>query len=324
MVDWLKGRIALERSALSLGSSWHAVGPVLVLWAAGDKTLAWSRWPVFVGALAAQFATELAGVAASERIARGTRLRDLAPHVARSQLIDAILAPVGLVFAFAAQSEPYTLLLVLPLVWLLGVFARERHTRIGYALELSNAYRGTAFLLGDVVEADDSYTGMHSRHVVELSVAVADRLGLGAPERSETEFVALLHDVGKIRIPAEIINKPGALTNEERALMETHTIEGEKLLEQVGGLLGTAGRVVRSCHERWDGKGYPDGLAGESIPLVARIVMCCDAYSAMTTTRSYREALPVREALVELRANAGTQFDPAVVEALVAVVEQDA
>jgi len=142
--------------------------------------------------------------------------------VVRTQLIDAILAPVGLVFAFAAQSEPYTLLLLLPLVWLLGVFARERHTRIGYALELSNAYRGTAFLLGDVVEADDSYTGMHSRHVVELSVAVADRLGLGAPERSETEFVALLHDVGKIRIPTEIINKPGALTDEERALMQAH------------------------------------------------------------------------------------------------------
>ncbi|MDX6502994.1 MAG: hypothetical protein QOE29_119 [Gaiellaceae bacterium] len=323
LLDWLKGRVALERSALSLIGSWHAVGPVLVLWLADEKTIVWSHWPLLVGALAAQFATELAGIATAERIASGTRLRELAPHVGRAQLIDALLAPVGLAFAFAAQSEPYTLPLVLPLVWLLRVFARERHARIGYALELSNAYRGTAFLLGDVIEADDSYTGLHSRHVVELSVAVADQLGLGVEERRETEFVALLHDVGKIRIPAEIINKPAELTDEERALMQTHTIEGEKMLEQVGGLLGTAGRLVRSCHERWDGGGYPDGLQGEAIPLVARIVMCCDAYSAMTTDRSYREALAPALALAELRSNAGSQFDPAVVDALVAVVGHD-
>ena len=209
----------------------------------------------------------------------------------RTQLVDATLAPVGLVFAFAAQSQPYTLVLVLPLVWLLQVFARERRARIDNALELSNAYRGTAFLLGDVVEADDAYTGRHSRDVVELSVAVADHLGLTGQERRDTEFVALLHDVGKIRIPSEIITKPGKLTAEERALMETHTVEGEQMLEKVGGLLGNIGRIVRSCHEHWDGHGYPDGLRGEAIPRVARIVMCCDAYSAMTSDRSYRKAL---------------------------------
>ena len=98
-----------------------------------------------------------------------------------------------------------------------------------------------------------------------------------------------------------------------------HTIEGEKMLEKVGGLLGDVGRVVRSCHERWDGGGYPDGLAGEDIPLTARIVSACDAFNAMTTDRSYRAALPVGEALDELRRNSGTQFDPRVVDALVAV-----
>ena len=100
--------------------------------------------------------------------------------------------------------------------------------------------------------------------------------------------------------------------------MERHTVEGEQLLLRVGGLLGEIGRVVRSCHERWDGQGYPDGLAGERIPLLARIVACCDAFNAMTSDRSYRKALPRAEAVAELRKCSGTQFDPRVVEALLA------
>jgi HD-GYP domain-containing protein (c-di-GMP phosphodiesterase class II) len=153
-------------------------------------------------------------------------------------------------------------------------------------------------------------------------MAVADELELGSQERREVEFVALLHDVGKVRIPKEIINKPGKLTDEERAIINTHTIEGEHMLKKVGGLLGRVGTVVRSCHERWDGGGYPDGLSGEDIPLVARIVACCDAYNAMTTDRSYRAALAEEEARAELERNAGGQFDPAVVEALLAVVKR--
>ena len=117
-------------------------------------------------------------------------------------------------------------------------------------------------------------------------LAVSDELELSQADRRDAEFIALLHDVGKIRIPAEIINKPGPLDADERAVIETHTIEGEQMLERVGGLLGHVGRLVRSCHERWDGSGYPDGLAGEAIPLVARIVCACDAFSAMTTDRA--------------------------------------
>jgi HD-GYP domain-containing protein (c-di-GMP phosphodiesterase class II) len=112
------------------------------------------------------------------------------------------------------------------------------------------------------------------------------------------------------------------LTDDERAVINTHTIEGERMLEKVGGLLGQVGAVVRSCHERWDGDGYPDGLAGEKIPLVARIVSCCDAYNAMTTDRSYRAALPEHEAIAELKANSGGQFDPSVVDALVRVLQR--
>ena len=138
-------------------------------------------------------------------------------------------------------------------------------------------------------------------------------------ERRDAEFTALLHDVGKIRIPASIINKAGPLDAEERAVIETHTIEGEQMLERVGGLLGHVGRLVRSCHEHWDGGGYPDRLAGEEIPLVARIVCACDAFSAMTTDRPYRAARTEHEALTEMQRCAGTQFDPRVVAALVRV-----
>jgi HD-GYP domain-containing protein (c-di-GMP phosphodiesterase class II) len=102
--------------------------------------------------------------------------------------------------------------------------------------------------------------------------------------------------------------------------MNMHTIEGERMLEKVGGLLGQVGAVVRSCHERWDGAGYPDGLAGEEVPLVARIVACCDAFNAMTTDRPYRSALPLSQALDEIKRNAGRQFDPAVVAALLRAV----
>ena len=214
------------------------------------------------------------------------------------------------------------MVLVLPLAGLLGVLSHERRARVDSVLELSAAYRGSAFLLGDVVEADDAYTGFHSRDVVELCVAVADELSLDGALRRDTELVALLHDVGKIRIPGEIVSKPGPLDDDEWELMKTHTIEGERMLQQVGGLLARVGSVVRSCHERWDGTGYPDGLAGEQIPLVARIVMCCDAFSAMTTSRSYRPALPLEEAVAELRRCAGSHFDPAVVRALLRVVER--
>jgi HD-GYP domain-containing protein (c-di-GMP phosphodiesterase class II) len=130
----------------------------------------------------------------------------------------------------------------------------------------------------------------------------------------------MLHDVGKISIPKEILHKPGALTDREFEVIKHHTIEGQFMLDRVGGLLGRVGEVVRSCHERWDGAGYPDGLAGEEIPLAARIVFACDAYNAMTTDRPYRSAMSGEDAVAELVANSGSQFDPQVIVALGAVV----
>jgi HD-GYP domain-containing protein (c-di-GMP phosphodiesterase class II) len=309
----------LRARALPLmASAAHALGPVLVIAFAHGLPLRWSAWPVYVAALVAQFAFDF-GNALLNATANRVPLTKVTSVMRLIYLVDAALAPVGLVLAFATRAHPALVVLVLPLVALLRNFSRERKQRIDNALELSDAYRGTAFLLGDVVEADDAYTGSHSRHVVDLVLAVSDELGLGEDDRRDAEFVALLHDVGKIRIPGSIINKPGPLDAEERALMETHTVIGEEMLERVGGMLGHVGHLVRSCHERWDGNGYPDKLAGENIPRVARIVCACDAFSAMTTDRPYRAARTLDDAHAELERCSGTHFDPVVVAALLRV-----
>jgi HD-GYP domain-containing protein (c-di-GMP phosphodiesterase class II) len=271
-------------------------------------------------AVSAQFMGDGAISIAREYFALGVEPRKLLRPLGWIFFVDACLAPVGFAASLAGSQWPPAYLLPLPLLLLTRLFAHERSDRVSHALELSAAYRGTAFLLGDVVEADDAYTGAHSRSVVDLAVAVADRLELDGRSRHLTELTALLHDVGKIRIPKSIINKKGPLTDEEWTLIETHTIHGEQLLSQVGGLLTEVGHIVRSCHERYDGLGYPDGLAGEAIPIVARIVFCCDAFNAMTTTRSYRSAMSTDEARRELIQNRGTQFDPQAVDAILAVI----
>ena len=200
--------------------------------------------------------------------------------------IDAMLFPVGLLAAFAIDDSPYYVALLTPLFGVLAVFASERRVRLEQLTELNGAYRGTAMVLAEVVDADDAYTGMHTRDVVDLSLEVADRMGLGSEQRRKVEFGALLHDVGKVAIPNEIINKPGPLNDAEWAIMRTHTAEGQRMLDRVGGTMSEVGAIVRGSHERWDGGGYPDGLKGDAIPLEARIICACDAYNAMTTTRS--------------------------------------
>jgi HD-GYP domain-containing protein (c-di-GMP phosphodiesterase class II) len=314
-------RVSWDRALLVAPNSCHALGPVTVLALVGEKTASLSHWWLYVAALFAQFAADFVVSGGHQWHVNGVAPRSQLPFMAWTFLVDGALAPIGLAVALAAQGHPAAVVLVLPLLGLLGEFARERRARIDHTLELSHAYRGTAMLLGDVVEADDAYTGSHSRDVVSLVLDVCDRLVLSPRDRRDAEFAALLHDVGKIRVPGEIINKPGPLTPKERAIMEAHTLEGEKLLSQVGGLLGNVGRIVRSCHEDWDGTGYPDGLAGEEIPLAARIVRCCDAFNAMTTDRPYRKARPLGEAVAELRRCAGTDFDPEVVEALAVSVD---
>jgi hypothetical protein len=319
--EHLRGEWHPDRIVLHLVSSWYAVGPVLVLAVTGRPDASATGLAIMTAALLAQFAFDLASSAARGCAGLSIAPRVLLHAVVPAWLVDLALTPIGLLLGLASLAHTFAFLLGLPLVALFAYFAHEREERIDNALELSHAYRGTALLLGDMVEADDAYTGLHSQDVVSLVLAVCEVLDLDADERRDAELTALLHDVGKVRIPKQIINKSGALTPQERAVINTHTIEGERMLETVGGLLARVGRIVRSCHEQWDGTGYPDGLAGRDIPLVARIVCACDAFSAMTTDRSYRRALPREAAVDQLRRGAGTQFDPRVVDALVAVAD---
>jgi HD-GYP domain-containing protein (c-di-GMP phosphodiesterase class II) len=319
-LETARGRRSWHRLTLSINDASFALAPAAVLVLLGATTPDWSDWPAYVAALAAQFGVETARETLRAWLGASAAPRTVAGEMLQVHRIDALLAPIGLLAAFAAVGAPLAVLLVLPLVWLLSMFAREREARIDQTIELGRAYRGTALLLRDLLEEDDEYTGHHTEDVVDLSVRVAERMGVSEDVRRETELGALLHDIGKINIPDSIINKPGPLDDDEWAIMKTHTIEGQKMLDQVGGLLGSIGVVVRASHEHFDGRGYPDGLAGEGIPLAARIVAACDSFNAMTTTRSYRKAMPLSAAVDELHRCSGTQFDPAVVAALVAVV----
>jgi HD-GYP domain-containing protein (c-di-GMP phosphodiesterase class II) len=319
----LKRKLAVERGVVLVAYARHAVAPALVLLAAGEPSASSASAGVLLLALSAQLISDFGLVILFEPLAQDIKVRDMLIPLRWVAVVDIMFAPIGLLVAIACQDSLLRLCAVTPLLGLIAMFAREREARIGNALDLSHAYRGTALLLGDVVEADHEYTGTHSRHVTDLVLDVADELGLPHNERHKAELTAMLHDVGKIRIPQSIIDKPGKLNDEEWKIMQTHTIEGQRLLNRVGGLLSEVGDLVRACHERYDGKGYPDGVAGEEIPLVARIVCCCDAYDAMVSDRSYRKALPVQVALEELARNRGTQFDPRVVDALTRVIERD-
>jgi diguanylate cyclase (GGDEF)-like protein len=159
----------------------------------------------------------------------------------------------------------------------------------------------------------------HMHDVAQLARLVGTHLGLDAEDLDVVVRAAELHDIGKVAVPDEVLHKPGPLDDAEWSFIRQHTIIGERIVGAAEALR-PVGRVVRASHERWDGGGYPDGLAGEAIPLGARIVFACDAWDAMTCDRGYRGALSAQEAAEELRANAGTQFDADVVAALLAVV----
>ncbi|HEX8123669.1 MAG TPA: diguanylate cyclase [Solirubrobacteraceae bacterium] len=170
------------------------------------------------------------------------------------------------------------------------------------------------------LEARDDYTGQHSASVVELATLVARALGLTEREIRAVEHVALLHDVGKVGVPDHVLQKRGALTEDEWKLMRKHPLIGERIVAAIPPLAHLA-PAIRAEHERWDGEGYPDGLVRTRIPIASRIVFACDALHAMTSDRPYRKAMPLAAARAELAANSGSQFDPAVVDALLGVLD---
>ena len=282
-------------------------------------------WPAIAAALGAYIARRPRRVEG----VRAARLRRAAalPRLADAWVygVDLLLAPLGVAMAIAADGRAWALVVVfLPLALLLRVFANERRSRIDQALELSQAYRGTAMLLGDVVETDDAYTGSHSRDVVELAVEVGRRMGLGADALRDLEFGALLHDVGKIAVPKEIINKPGKLTAEEWAIMKRHTIEGQRMLENVGGVLARVGVIVRASHEDYDGTRLSrrpgrrrDPDRGADLLRVRRLQRHDDR-----SLLSRRDAARGRDRRVAAMRRHAVR--PGVVKTLVAVLEEDA
>jgi len=210
------------------------------------------------------------------------------------------------------------------------VFADMLAGHIGAALdrsrlfnELEQTFTTTLAMLSDALERKDAYTAAHADEVADLSVAVGRRLGLDEDELRTLNYGGLLHDIGKIGIPSEIILKPAKLTDEEFEVIKQHTIIGADMLSRIPFFEDVV-PLVRSAHERWDGRGYPDGLAREDIPLGARIICACDAYNAMITERPYKAAMPRGKAVAELARCRGTQFDPQVVEALLAEIGEQA
>jgi two-component system, cell cycle response regulator len=172
----------------------------------------------------------------------------------------------------------------------------------------------------ELVEEAAPEVAAHMERTGRLARVFALEVGLGGPLLHLVVRTARVHDVGKLAIPPWVLEKPGPLTETERALMEAHSVTGQKILERKPALLGL-GPLVRATHERWDGTGYPDHLRGSAIPLPSRIVSVCDAFDAMTNPRSYSTSATIDTALEELRAGSGTQFDPGVVEPFCALFE---
>ena len=184
------------------------------------------------------------------------------------------------------------------------------------ALGEETPHRDVVAALAVALLERDRYTGEHSESVVEMAGSVARSLGLSPVEIERVRAAALLHDVGKVAIPDAILHKPAPLDEQEWQLMAQHPVIGERILRVIPGL-GSVARIVRHEHESWNGTGYPDGLAGEAIPIGSRIILACDAYHAMTTDRPYRAAMSYGEAIEELLSSAGRQFDPRVTQTLV-------
>jgi HD-GYP domain-containing protein (c-di-GMP phosphodiesterase class II) len=188
--------------------------------------------------------------------------------------------------------------------------------RANLMADLERAFTTTLAALASTVEAKDDYTACHGEDVAELVERVALRMSLTGAQARDARYAAMLHDIGKVAVPSEILLKPGPLTKEEWVVMRSHATIGGELVERIDAFAHLA-PAVRASHERWDGSGYPDGLAGQEIPLAARIIAACDTYDAIITDRPYRRARSPQQARAELRRVGGTQLDPGVVDALV-------
>jgi diguanylate cyclase (GGDEF)-like protein len=286
----------------------------------GDRTYAALQGRMLAADLVARCSTRSepfvlsAGEAAV--VARALNARELGS----SHAVSFIPLDQGLA-ALAVATEPDVAARDLELLAGIASQARLAISNAGSFASLERTFLSTVEALANALEAKDSYTSSHTRWICDSAVDVGRALGLEGVRLKRLELGALFHDIGKIGIPASILMKPGPLDADERSLIERHPELGERILAPIDQLAEVR-PIVRACHERFDGSGYPDGLAGDEIPVEARIIFACDAFHAMTTDRPYREALPVEEAFRRLQDAAGSQFDPRVVGVCVRVLTQ--
>jgi HD-GYP domain-containing protein (c-di-GMP phosphodiesterase class II) len=205
---------------------------------------------------------------------------------------------------------------------LYGAERAQRRIAEDALARLEASYRTTVRALAAALELRDDQTGAHAERVTELALRLAERVAPELVSDRELEYGFLLHDLGKIGVPDALVLKPGPLDEDEMETMRRHVELGEQIVARIPYLGGLARQVIAGHHERWDGRGYPRELAGEDIPLPARIFAVVDTFDAMTNDRPYRQALPVEDALAEIRAGAGTQFDPDIVRAFTDLVKQ--
>jgi putative nucleotidyltransferase with HDIG domain len=191
------------------------------------------------------------------------------------------------------------------------------------AVEMEGAFEATVRSLIKAIEAKDPYTRGHAERVAKLSEMTARAYGLSGEQCRVIRYIALMHDVGKLGVSTAILAKPGKLTDEEYEHMKQHPVRGYEIVSEIDFLKEAAETAVRHHHERMDGKGYPDGLVGDQIPVIARIVMVCDAFDSMTSTRVYRKAKGIEDAIAEIQRCAGTQFDPECLAALEKAIERE-
>lgn len=279
------------------------------------------------GALSAQiFDTTFSCITVGlRRTGRGLDVaRTLAPVIGASV---PLYTPLVALLAYAyIEISPWTLPLflapALAAQQLFGLYQEQRRladdlSTVNRRLERANLSFATALVA--TLDARDQYTAGHSAAVAIYSRDIATRMGLSEEEQQEAHLCGLVHDIGKIGLPAGLLEKPGALTLEERRQMQEHSAIGERILANVDGYHDIA-RIVRSHHERIDGQGYPDGLTGAEIPLLSKIIAVADAYNAMTSNRPYRDAMPSRVARLRLAQAVESQFDTAVVAAFEAIL----
>ena len=256
--------------------------------------------------------------------------RVLAPVALTSFLLySPIVAAMAIIYTeVSAWTLPLVLVPALALQRLYGLYQRERKLAEGLTEAnetLARANLSFAEALVATLDARDRYTAGHSAAVAIYSRDIAARMGLPNEDQERVYLCGLVHDIGKIGLPPGLLEKPGALTLEERKIMQEHSAIGERILQNVDGYADIA-RIVRHHHERVDGEGYPDGLKGEEIPLLSRIIAVADAYNAMTSDRPYRDAMPSRVARMRLAQAVDSQFDTstaAAFEAVLAGAEED-